>query len=290
MPIKDLENKTYFGFTDKELASLETVYRDGLLDGQVALVSGGGTGIGKAIAFLFARLGADVMLCGRREEPLQETVKQLEELGANADYMAMSIREPDAVSELVAATWERFGRLDTLINNAGGQFAKPALDISPKGWQAVIDTNLTGTWYMTQACARQWVKQEQPGCVVNIILDYFRGMPTIVHSAASRAAVDNMSRTLAVEWSQYKIRINSIAPGAIESNGFNQYPRPLLKGFYNANPMRELGTVQDIAEGCVYLAGAAGNYITGETLVIDGGGQLWGETWLTDQPDHFKPV
>jgi len=143
---------------------------------------------------------------------------------------------------------------------------------------------------MTQACARKWVEHERPGCIVNIILDYFRGMPTIAHSAASRAAVDNLSRTLAVEWSQYKIRVNSIAPGAIESNGFNQYPRPFLKGFYNANPMRELGTVQDIAEGCVYLSGAAGKYITGETLVIDGGGQLWGETWLTDRPEHFKPV
>lgn len=290
MPVEDLEHKEHFGFTDEELATAETVYRDGLMTGQTVLVSGGGTGIGKAIAFLYARLGAQVMICGRREEPLQETVAQLRNLGATADYLPMSIRDPEAVELLIATTWEKLGGLDVLINNAGGQFAKPSLEISPKGWQAVIDTNLNGTWYMTQACAKQWVARKQPGSVVNIILDYFRGMPTIAHSAASRAAVDNLARTLAVEWSQYQIRVNSIAPGAIESNGFNQYPRPLLKGFYNANPMRELGTVQDIAEGCIYLTAPSGNYITGETLVIDGGGQLWGETWLTDQPEHFKPV
>ncbi len=290
MPVEDLENKERFGFTDDELATAETVYRDGLLKGQTALISGGGTGIGKAIAFLYARLGAQVMICGRREEVLEETVGQRRDLGATAEYMAMTIREPEACEALIATTWEKLGGLDLLINNAGGQFAKPALEISPKGWQAVIDTNLNGTWYMTQACARQWVDREKPGSVVNIILDYFRGMPTIAHSAASRAAVANLARTLAVEWSQYQIRVNSIAPGAIESNGFNQYPRHFLKDFYNANPMRELGTVQDIAEGCVYLTSASGKYITGETLVIDGGGQLWGETWLTGQPDHFKKV
>ncbi|MBV1961153.1 MAG: SDR family oxidoreductase [Immundisolibacteraceae bacterium] len=290
MPVEDLEKKDHFGFSDEELASLETVYRDGIMDGKTVLVSGGGTGIGKAIAFLFARLGANIMLCGRREQPLLDTIKQLNDLGAEADFMAMSIREPEAVETLIAATWDRFGGLDVLINNAGGQFAKPALDLSPKGWNAVIDTNLNGTWYMTQACAKQWVANDKPGCVINIILDYYRGMPTIAHSSASRAAVDNLSRTLAVEWSQYKIRVNSVAPGAIESNGFNQYPKPFLKGFYNSNPMRELGTVQDIAEGCVYLAAPSGKFITGETLVIDGGGQLWGETWLTDQPEHFKPI
>ncbi len=290
MPVEDLENKETFGFSDEELKSIETVYRDDLLQGQTALISGGGTGIGKAIAFLFARLGANIMICGRREPLLIETCEQLNELGAEADYMAMSIREPDAVEKLIDKTWQRFGKLDQLINNAGGQFAKPALDLSPKGWNAVIDTNLNGTWYMTQACARKWVDHDHPGSVTNIILDYYRGMPTIAHSSASRAAVDNLSRTLAVEWSQYNIRVNSIAPGAIESNGFNQYPRAFLKGFYNSNPMRTLGSVQDIAEGCVYLAAASGKFITGETLVIDGGGRLWGETWLTDQPDHFKPI
>jgi citronellol/citronellal dehydrogenase len=177
-----------------------------------------------------------------------------------------------------------------LINNAGGQFAQPALDMSPRGWNAVVDTNLNGTWYVTQAAARAWRKRDLPGSVISIVLDNFRGMPSIAHSSAARAAVMNLACTLAVEWAPYHIRVNCVAPGAIESSGFAHYPPQRLNQFYNANPMRTLGDVFDVAEACAYLASPAGKFITGETLVVDGGGRLWGETWLCERPTHFDPV
>lgn len=287
---EDLSARTSFGLDDDTLRSVPTVFRDDLFAGQVVLVTGGGTGIGKAIAVLFARLGAGVMICGRREAPLQATLAQLRALGAEADAQVANIREPEQVQALIEHTWRRFGGLDTLINNAGGQFAQAALDLSPRGWQAVVDTNLNGTWYVTQAAARAWREHGRPGNVINIVLDNFRGMPSIAHSSAARAAVINLARTLAVEWAPQRIRINCVAPGAIESSGFAQYPPERLNRFYNANPMRALGDVHDVAQACAYLASAAAKFVTGETLVVDGGGRLWGETWLTPRPEHFKPI
>ncbi|MGK2941977.1 MAG: SDR family oxidoreductase [Immundisolibacter sp.] len=286
----DLSARTSFGLDDDALRSVPTVYRPDLFAGQVVLVTGGGTGIGKAIAVLFARLGAAVMICGRRPEPLQETLGLLRALGADADAQAMTIRDPDQVQALIAHTWQRFGRLDVLINNAGGQFAQPAMDMSPRGWNAVLDTNLNGTWYMTQAVARVWKERDHPGNVVSIVLDNFRGMPSMAHSSAARAAVMNLARTLAVEWAPHRIRINCVAPGAIESSGFSQYPAERLNQFYNSNPMRTLGDVHDVAEACAYLASPAAKFVTGETLVVDGGGRFWGETWLSERPAHFDPA
>ncbi len=286
----DLSARTSFGLDDDALRWRPTVFRPDLFAGQVVLVTGGGSGIGKAIAVLFARLGAAVMICGRRAEPLQETLHLLRDLGADADAQAMTIRDPDQVQTLIEHTWQRFGRLDVLINNAGGQFAQPAIELSPRAWNAVVDTNLNGTWYVTQAAARAWRDHAHPGNVVNIVLDNFRGMPSIAHSSTARAAVMNLARTLAVEWAPHRIRINCVAPGAIESSGFAQYPTAQLNQFYNANPMRELGDVHDVAEPCAYLASPAAKFVTSETLVVDGGGRLRGETWLTPRPAHFDPV
>lgn len=286
----DLSLRTSFGLSDEALCSVPTVFRDDLFAGHTVLVTGGGSGIGKAIAVLFARLGAAVMICGRREAPLLETLELLRSLGAEADAQVMTIRDPAQAQALIDHTWQRFGGLDTLVNNAGGQFAQAALDVSPRGWQAVIDTNLNGTWYVTQAAARAWRVHDRPGHVLSIVLDNFRGMPSIAHSGAARAAVMNLARTLAVEWAPQRIRVNCVAPGAIESNGFSQYPPQRLNQFYNANPMRALGDVHDVAQACAYLASPAGKFITGETMVVDGGGRLWGETWLTPRPDYFRPI
>lgn len=262
-------------------------FAPGLLAGKTALVSGAGSGLGRAIAIAMARAGADLVICGRRPEPLEATATSLRELGARVLTHPMTIRDPDQVAGLfVAATG--FGGIDILVNNAGGQFPQAAIDMSPKGWNAVIDTNLNGTWHMIQNAAKRWVRDRVPGSVVNIVVVTERGQPGISHSVAARGGVIALSRSLALEWAPHRIRINCVAPGTIESNGFNNYRPENAENFCNSNPMKHNGDVQDIAEAVVYLTAASGKFLTGETLRVDGGGTLWGEAWTNGRPDYFK--
>lgn len=277
-----------FGFTDAELVAHPTVFAADLFKGKVVLVSGGGSGIGKAIAVLFARLGASLVLCGRNSEKLGSAAALLQSLGSDVDATAMSIREPEQVEALMERVWARHGRLDVLVNNAGGQFAQPALDFTVKGWRAVIDTNLNGTWYMMQAAARRWRDHGQAGNIVNVTATVGRGLPHMAHSTAARAGVIYLSKTVAVEWAPLNIRVNCLGVGAVESNGFAQYTEEGRKTFYESNPMRRPGDVWDVVEGCVYLAGPSGKFITGEVLTIDGGQQMWGDFWSAGRPDYFK--
>ena len=184
----DKDTKRY-GFTNEELAEQPTAFRDDLFRDRVVLVSGGGSGIGKAIAFLFARLGAKVAICGRDEAKLEGVANALADLGAECSTHSMTIRDPEAVESLIGAMHERHGRLDVLINNAGGQFPQMAIDFSVKGWNAVMDTNLNGTWYMMQAAAKRWRDAGSPGCIVNIVADVWRGLPGIAHAAAARVGI-----------------------------------------------------------------------------------------------------
>jgi len=278
-----------FGPGDEALATLPTVYRDDLFAGKVVLVSGAGSGIGKAIAFLFARLGATLAICGRKADKLEDCAEKLRALSGREVYWhPMTIREPEQVDTLLSAVWERFGGLDVMVNNAGGQFAAHAMDFSVKGWNAVIDTNLNGTWYMMQGAAKRWVAQGKPGSIVTIAAAVDRGLPGMAHTAASRAGVISLSRTLAVEWAEHGIRLNCIGAGAIESTGFNNYQEENVPGFYTCNPMKRAGDVQDIAEAVVYLAAPSGKFITGEVINVEGGMMLWGEFWPAGMPDYFK--
>lgn len=278
-----------YGPTDEELATIPTVYREDLFAGKVVLVSGAGSGIGKAIAFLFARLGATLAICGRKAETLTDCADKLHALSGREIYWhPMTIREPEQVDALLGAVWERFGRLDVLVNNAGGQFGSPAMDISARGWNAVIDLNLNGTWYMMQAAASRWVEHGSAGNVVNIAFAIDRGLPGVAHSMASRAGVVGLSRTLAVEWAEHGIRVNTIGVGSIESTGFNNYSEEAIASYSGGNPMRRVGDVQDIAEAAVYLAAPSGKFITGEVINLDGGQTLWGELWPAGKPDYFK--
>ena len=277
-----------FGLTNAELASQPTVYRDGLLDGKVVLVSGGGTGIGKAIAFLAARLGADVVICGRTESKLEEARAAIAEgTGREPVISAMSIREPEAVEQLLDMVHDRFGRLDTLVNNAGGQFPQDAIDFSRKGWSAVIDLNLNGTWWMMQEAARRWREKGVGGNIVNIVAHVERGMPQAAHSCAARAGVIYLSKTIATEWAPLNIRVNCVAPGTIETDGFTVYPPNALARFHEANPMKRLGSAWDVAEASVYLASDAANFVTGEVLTVDGGMAQWGVVWPAGMPEYF---
>ena len=280
-----------FGPGDEALSQLPTVYRDNLFAGKVVLVSGAGSGIGKAIAFLFARLGATLAICGRKLDALEDCAEKLRALSGREVFVhPMTIRDPAQVEGLLDAVWERFGGIDVLVNNAGGQFAAHAMDFSDKGWNAVIDTNLNGTWYMMQGTAKRWVKQgKRDGSIVTIAAAVDRGLPGMAHTAASRAGVIALSQTLAVEWAEHGIRINCIGAGAIESNGFNNYKEENVGGLFRTNPMLRAGDVQDVAEAVVYLTASSGKYITGETVNIDGGMVLWGDFWPAGMPDYFKP-
>jgi len=276
-----------FGLTDDELAIQRTVFASDALKDMVVVVTGATGGIGRAIAWLFARLGAHVVLVGRNQTKLDALTARMTQRALKVSSYATDIREPDAVQALFDAIWKIESRVDSLINSAGGQFPKAAIDVSVKGWKAVIDTNLNGTWYMMQAAAQHWRDAKRPGSIVNIVVVTTHGLYGIVHSIAARSGVIGLSRSVAVEWAPLKIRVNCVAPGAIETEGWNVYSPEARAAYPRSNPMMRAGSAWDIAEACVYLAGPSGGFVTGETLTVDGGGQLWGETWTTGKPPYF---
>jgi citronellol/citronellal dehydrogenase len=277
-----------FGRSDEELATMPLTFRDGLFEGQVALVSGAGRGIGKAIAFQLARLGAKVALCGRDAARLDAAAEKLRALGADVLVHPMSIRDPDAVGKLYDAVWEKFGTLDIVVNNAGGQFPQAAIDFSPKGWNAVIDTNLNGTWYMMQRAAQRWRDAKRSGAIVNIVTVISRGMPGVAHTCAARAGVIYLSKTVAIEWAPLGIRINCVAPGAISTEGMEVYPEEARQALPKTNLMKRFGDVRDIADAVCYLAGPSGAFMTGEVVTVDGGNQVWGDQWTIPRPKWFE--
>ena len=273
-----------FGASDDDLFERSTIYRDDLFKGQVVVVSGGGSGLGKAMAALFGRLGARIVICGRDQAKLDAVKTLFDVRGISCSIHSMSIREPEAVDAFFDQVFADEGKIDILINNAGGQFPQDALDLSPNGWRAVIDTNLNGSWNMMQAAAKRWRDRSAPGNMINIVADIWRGLPQMAHTTAARAGVIYASRTVAVEWAQYDIRVNCLAPGCCESSAFGRYPAEGAESFKQSNPMLRAGDEWDIAEGAVYLASPAGKFITGETLTIDGGQQLWGDPWPGGRP------
>ena len=283
-----LESKPW-GASDEKLATRPLAFRDNLLAGQTFLISGGGSGLGRAIAYVCVRLGANVMICGRREQKLTETANGIRtQLGREIASTAMTIRDSDAVKSVIDETHRRFGGLDTVVNNGGGQYPQAAIDFSVKGWLAVIDTNLNGTWYMMQAAAQRWRADGRPGNIVNIVANVWRGMPQVAHTCAARAGVIYLSKTVSTEWAPLGIRVNCVSPGAIDSEGLNAYDRRDADQFLYSNPMRQLGDPIDIAQAVVYLSAPTGKFITGDVLVVDGGNNQHGEVWPAGIPDYFK--
>jgi citronellol/citronellal dehydrogenase len=277
-----------FGLADAQLASWPTVYRSDLFAGRNVLVSGGGSGLGKATAWLFGRLGAQVAICGRKFEKLEAAAKGMRAAGLKVETIACNIRNPDEVTGLFSTFAERIGPLDVLVNNAGGQFPQAAIDFSAKGWNAVIETNLSGTWSMMQTAAQGWRAADRAGVIVNIIAVVDRGMPGVAHTCAARAGVAGLTRTVAVEWAPLNIRVNCVAPGAIETEGMAVYSEEARNSYKYSNPLKRLGDAFDVAEACVYLAAPSGKYVTGETLSVDGGSRLWGELWTIPKPEYFR--
>ncbi|XP_037084490.1 peroxisomal trans-2-enoyl-CoA reductase-like [Pollicipes pollicipes] len=252
------------------------VFRPGLFAGQVALVTGGGTGIGRAISRQLVELGATVTIAARREAPLRATAAALAAAGPGCcDFATCDIRKEDDVTRLVATVLERHHRLDLLVNNGGGQFLSAAADITRRGWHAVVETNLTGTFTLTQAAHRAWMRQHG-GSVVNIIADMFRGFPMMAHTGASRAAVENLTRTLAVEWAQDGVRVNAVAPGIIYSpTAAANYSVDVFGQFTAEVPARRCGTTHEVAAAACFLLSPGASYVSGATLRVDGASSLY---------------
>ncbi|HUR40081.1 MAG TPA: SDR family oxidoreductase [Verrucomicrobiae bacterium] len=272
----------------KKLWRAPTVYRPGLFKGKTVLVSGGGSGIGRACALLFARLGANVVICGRTAEKLEAVAAFARSKRARMIAVPCNIREPEQVSTLFEKVSEAFGTLDVLINNAGGQFPQPAIDFPEKGWNAVIHNNLNGTFYMMQRAAKEWRQRRKGGAIVNVVVVTDRGMPGVAHTVAARSGVIGLTRTVAVEWAPLNVRVNCIAPGLTATEGLDVYPPEARKEFPRANPMKRPGTPMEIAEAAIWLASPAASFVTGEVLTVDGGGKLWGELWTAGRPAYFS--
>ncbi len=267
---------------------MPSIFRPGLFDGHVAIVTGGGSGIGLAIAHTLCELGARVAINGRDATRLQAAQDALGKHGWNVLAAPCDIRQPEQVATFVKSVREAIGEITVLVNNAGGQFPTPAEMLAPKGWDAVIRNNLNGTFYVTREVAVTSMIPKQRGRIVNIIANVARGFPGMVHTGAARAGVDNMTKTLAVEWAQHGIAVNAIAPGIIRSTGTDRYPPELLELSRTRTPQKRLGTPEEVAELCAYLASEAAAFVTGETWYIDGGAHLWGDNWMI--PDRAEPA
>jgi citronellol/citronellal dehydrogenase len=254
---------------------MRSVFAADLLASQTALVTGGGTGLGKVIALTLASAGADLLLAARRQEVLDAAAEEIRAAsGRRVETAVVNIRDRASVEALGERAWELCGGIDMLINNAGGQYPQRARDFTPKGWNAVIETNLTGTWNMTQVIGNRML-DGRGGSVTNVIAVVGRGMPGIAHTAAARAGVLELSRTLAVEWGP-KVRLNCVAPGPIETEGFDATYDPRIRR-YGTLPIPRSGTREECANAVVFLASPAASYITGEVLYVAGGQQIWGD-------------
>ena len=255
------------------MGSFESIYHPDLFRDQTVLITGGGTGIGRCTAHELASLGAHVVISGRREEVLAETAEEIRSDGGSCEFEAMDIRDAESVEGSVARVCERAGPIHSLFNNAGGQFSAPAEKISESAWLKVVDLNLHGTYRVTRAVFDASMK-EHGGQIVNMLADIRSGYVGMVHSAAARAGIENMSITLALEWARYNIRLNCVAPGTILSKGMLTYPEEVQESAVRGAkriPAARLGTESEVSAAVIFLLSPASAFTTGQTIAIDGG-------------------
>jgi NAD(P)-dependent dehydrogenase (short-subunit alcohol dehydrogenase family) len=245
--------------------------RDDANTGLAALVTGGGTGIGRATARELARTGARVAICGRRPEPLEEARAEIEAAGGVCLAVPTDVREPEQVDALVEAVLARFGQIDVLVNNAGGQFVAPAEEISPNGWRAVHRLNVDAVWNLTRLVATRSMIPGGSGLIVFIGLSPRQALPGMAHASAARAAVENLARTLALEWGPKGIRTAMVTPGVIRTEGLEGYGAEAVARWEREVPLGRLGRPEEVAAVIAFLASPGGAYITGATILVDGG-------------------
>ena len=264
------------------------MFQPNLLAGRVILITGGGTGLGRSMALRLAELGAKLFLVGRREGPLAETAQQIRKAGGACSYATCDVRDPAAVEAAVAAAEAQFGRVDTLINNAAGNFIARTEKLSPNAFAAVVGIVLHGTFHCTLALGRRWIAAKQPGTVLNMVTTYAAsgsGSGFVVPSACAKAGVLALTRSLAVEWARYNIRLNAIAPGPFPTEG--AWSRLMPSKEYeerarNRHPMKRFGRHEELANLAAYLVSEQSAYVNGECVVIDGGQWLRGAGEFND--------
>lgn len=270
----------------------QSIFRSDLLAGRVVVVTGGGTGIGRCTAHELASLGAHVTLVGRRDGPLEGTAAEIAEDGGSVDWHPCDIRDGERVAEVAEAVVEAHGRIDGLVNNAGGQFSAPLAEMTQKGFETVVRTNLVGGFLLSREVHARSMRAHG-GAIVNITADHARGIPLMGHSSAARAAMANLTRTLAVEWAADGVRVNAVAPGFVASSGYDTYGgepfHELLATLPELTLARRHGTESEVSAAIVFLLSDAAAYITGQELLVAGGTDLVSGLWPVPAHDRMPP-
>ncbi|MBU4182509.1 MAG: SDR family oxidoreductase [Gammaproteobacteria bacterium] len=272
-------------------STYHSVFRPGLFVGQTVIVTGGGSGIGRCTAHELANLGASVALVGRRVEKLEAVQAEITQAGGRASIHACDIRDEAGVKAMIADVIAQHGKIDGLVNNAGGQYPQPVKDISLKGWDAVVRSNLTGGFLVAREAFNQSM-EFHGGAIVNIIADIWGGMPTMAHSGAARAGMLSFTETAACEWACAGVRVNAVAPGWIASSGFDTYSPEMqaeLRSLKTKVPLQRYGTEAEISAAIVFLLCEAAAFITGSCIRVDGGVPNARPTWKLQAHDRSKP-
>lgn len=268
-----------------------SIYKSSLFEGKVIIVTGGGSGIGRCTAHELASLGAQAIIIGRSIDKLKKVAGEITKDGNKCDFYSLDIRDSESIRSTLQTIIKKYGAIDGLVNNAGGQFPSPLENISDNGWDAVIRNNLNGGFYMMRE-AYNLSMNEHGGAIVNIVASVAHGMPHMGHTGAARAGMINLTQTAALEWVHSGVRVNAVAPGSVASSGMETYPEDFKKKLNQRKhqvPMKRQATESEISSAIVYLLSDGAAYITGHTMDVDGGLPLAKENWPVPKHDKCKP-